>query len=148
MNLQLDQIDAGYFFCDRVLDLEPRVGFDKREAGLIACRRFAVDQELERAEVVVTDFFRHPHRGRGQAIAHRWRESRARRYLNDLLIPALDTAFAFPQVTDVARAIADNLHFDMTRARHQLLDVHVAVAERRARLRLAALVSFVDFLDA
>jgi hypothetical protein len=49
LNLQLDQIDAGYFFSDGVLDLEPRIGFDKREAGLIARRRLAVDQELERS---------------------------------------------------------------------------------------------------
>ncbi len=148
MNLQLDEIDAGYFFSDRVLDLEPRVGFDKCKAGLIARRRLAVDQKLERAEVVVTDFFRYPHGGRSQPIAHRWRESRARRYLDYLLIAALDTAFALPQVADVARAVADDLHFDMTRARHQLLDIHVAVAERRARLGLTALVCFVDFLGA
>ena len=146
--MQLDEIDARDFFGDRVLDLEARIGLDEREAALIARGHIGVDQKLEGAEIVVAHFLRHPHRGACQPIAHRGRESRTRRYLDDLLIAALDAAFALPQVADVARAVADDLHFDVTRARHQLLDIHVAVAERRARLGLAALVCFLDFVGA
>ena len=113
-----------------MLDLEARVGLDEREAGLVGLRRrIGIDEELESAEVVVAHFLRHPHRRRRQPIAHCRRESRARRNLDDLLIAALDAAFALPQMADVARAVADDLHFDMTRARHQLLDVNVAIAE-------------------
>ena len=39
-----------------------------------------------------------------------------------------------------ARPVPDNLHFYVPRARHELLDVHVAVAERGVRLGLAARV--------
>ena len=51
-------------------------------------------------------------------------------------------------MADVAGAVADDLHFDVTRARHQLLDVHVTVAERGARLGLAAFVGLIDFVEA
>ncbi len=47
---------------------------------------------------------------------------------------------------DVARSIADDLHLDMPRARHALLDVHVADAEGSARFGLAAGVGFVDLV--
>ena len=63
--------------------------------------RIAIDQKLERAEVVVTHLFCHPHRGRGQPIAKRRLQSRTRRYLHDLLIAALDAAFALPEVANV-----------------------------------------------
>ncbi len=147
--MQLDEIDARHLFGDGVLDLEPRVGLDERKGRLVVLRgRIDIDQKLERAEVVVTYFLRHPHRGRRQPIAKRRRESRARRYLHDLLIAALDAALALPEVADVARSVPDDLHFYVTRARHQLLDVHVADPERRARLGLTALVCFLDFLEA
>src|SRR5208282_3203743 len=105
-----------------------------REARLVARGRIAVDQKLKRAEIVVAHFLRHPHRGRCEPIANRRLEPRAWRDFHDLLIAALDAAFTLPQVTDVAQPVADDLHFYMTRARHQLLDVNIAVTERRACL--------------
>ena len=70
LNLQLDEIDTGHFFGDGVLDLEARVGLDEREARLVTCGRLCIDEEFERAEVVVAHLFRHPHRSGRQPIAN------------------------------------------------------------------------------
>src|SRR6185437_5191347 len=50
-------------------------------------------------------------------------------------------------MNDLLRAVADDLHFDMTSVRHHLLEVEVAVAKGRARLGLATLVGRRDLLD-
>jgi hypothetical protein len=42
--------------------------------------------------------------------------------------------------------VADDLHFDVPRARHQLLHVDAGVAKRSARLGLAALVCVADLV--
>ena len=47
-----------------------------------------------------------------------------------------------------AGAVAGDLHLDMACARNQLLDENVAIAERAARLRLAARKRLLDFFDA
>src|SRR5580692_3260519 len=59
----------------------------------------------------------------------------------------LDAAFALPQMAYFARAVPDDLHFDMARRGHQGLDIDVAVTESGARLRLAALISRVEVLQ-
>ena len=84
-----------------------------------------------------------PRRVRTAAAVRRSRKrggrSGTRRDLDELLIAPLDGAFALPQMAHAAGAVADDLHLDMARARHQLLDVNVAVAEGAARLGLASL---------
>ncbi len=61
---------------------------------------------------------------------------------------ALQRALALPHVSHLPRAIADDLHLDVTGARQILLDVEIAVAERGGRLRAAASVGVVDLLGA
>src|SRR5258705_2686324 len=146
--LELDEIDAGDFFSDSVLELEARVRFDNREGRFVVVVRRDIDQELEGAEIVIANFLRHAHRGRGQSIAQRKREARTRRDLDDFLIAPLDAALALPEMTGAGRLVADDLHFYVTRARHQLLDVHVAIRKCGARLGLAAFVSLLDIFDA
>ena len=144
--LRLHDIDAGDFFGHRMLDLQARIRLDERE-GRLALAASRIDEELEGAEAVVADFLRELHRRCGQAIAHLRRQRRARRDFDDLLVAPLDAAFALPQMAHRASAVADDLHLDVTRAWHQLLDIDVAVAERRARLGLAALVCFFELIE-
>ena len=132
-------------FGDRVLDLQPRVRLDEVERRVVA-GDVRVDEELERADVVVAQVAREPHRRIDDAIAQRWREAGRGRDLDQLLVAALQRAVALPQVRDGAGAVADDLHFDVAGARQQLLDVDIAVAERAARLGLAARVGLVEII--
>ena len=58
--------------------------------------------------------------------------------LHQLLKAPLQRAFAHAQAHHL-RAVAHHLHLDVACTRHQALDVHAAFAERRLRLRGAAL---------
>jgi len=53
------------------------------------------------------------------------------RFLDDLLMPALDRAFPLPEMDDVAEAIAQYLEFDMSRVFEVFFDVEPAVSEGR-----------------
>ena len=50
-----------------------------------------------------------------------------------LLIAALHRAVALEQMHQIAVQVAQNLHFDMARAAHQLFQIHLVVAEGRQR---------------
>ena len=75
VELELDEIDAGNFLGDGVLDLQARIRLDEGE-GRLAFLTARIDEELESAEIVVADLARQAHRGRGQAIAQRGRQAR------------------------------------------------------------------------
>ena len=126
--LRLDEVDPGHLFGDGVLDLQARVGLDEVErAGL------DVQQELDASGVRVAGGA--PQRERRGAeppsvgLAQEWR----RRPLDDLLMAALHRAIPLEQVHQIAVQIAENLHLDVTRAPHELLDVHRVVAEGAGR---------------
>ncbi len=129
-----------------MLDLQPRVGLDEVETRL--CAGLRVDQELERAEALVTDLRRHAHRRADQAPADPVADRGARRDLDELLVAALQRALALPDVSHLARAVSDDLHFDVPRARQVLLDVEIPVAERRGRFRATARIRVVELLGA
>ena len=105
---------------------------------------FAVDQEFERAEIVVMRGGRQLPGGvddaRTQAIAQRG----ARRHLDELLVAPLDRAFTLPQMADRAMTVADDLHFDMARLADQALDIDAVVSEGGLRLGLAARIGFLQ----
>ena len=61
-------------------------------------------------------------------------ESRRRRLLQHLLVAALQRAVALAQMHDVAVLVGEDLHLDVPRPREVLLQVELAVAERRLRL--------------
>src|SRR5262249_8052998 len=76
-------------------------------------------------------------RGPDGGAAHRPAEPRvergAGRLLDDLLVAALDAAFALAEVNDIALAVAEDLELDVPRPLQQLFQVHAAVAEGRLR---------------
>ena len=61
--------------------------------------------------------------GRGRALDH-------------LLVAALDRAVALEEMDQVAVRVAEDLHFDVARAAHQLLEVDLVLAEGGLRLAL------------
>jgi hypothetical protein len=116
-----------------VLDLEPRVRLDEREApGTVD-----VDEELEGSDPFVRGFARHAHRRFGERSAELRSEPGRGGDLDELLVPALERAVALAEISH-GPAVADDLYLDVPRARPELLDVEVAAPERSARLRAAA----------
>jgi hypothetical protein len=65
---------------------------------------------------------------------------------NDLLVAALDRAFAFAEIDDVAVLVAEHLDFDVARIDDELLDEDAVVAEGRLRLGLRALEPVRNFI--
>ena len=132
-----DQVDAGDFFGDRMLDLEAGVGLDEREAPRARSGAARLDQELDGAEALVLDGARDRHRGGAQPVAQIGRESGRRRDLHQLLVATLDAAVALAEVGHLG-AVADDLHFDVARVEPQLFGVEIAAAERRGGFGAAA----------
>ena len=63
-------------------------------------------------------------------------------------MPPLDAALPLAEMGHGSRAVTEDLHLDVPGARHDLLDVHIAVPESLERLRLAARIRVGDLLDA
>ena len=139
----LHQIDAEHLLGHGVLDLKPRIGLDEGESLRIAFG-VAIDQEFEGAEIVVVRGGRQLPGGVNDARAQTVAQRGARRHLDQLLVPALDRAFALPQMADRAMVVADDLHLDMAGVADQALDIDAVVAEGRLRLGLAARIGFLQ----
>ena len=75
-----------------MLDLEARVHLEEEE---LAGRR---EQELDGAGALVADRLAGHDRGLAERVAQRAGDGRARRLLDDLLVPALDRALALIEV--------------------------------------------------
>jgi hypothetical protein len=137
-DLLLDDVDARHHLGDRMLDLHARVHFHEVEVALL------VHQELEGTRVGVL----HGAGGIDDETAHLaanlFRNSDRGRFLEQLLVSALDRAFALAQMHDVAVMIAENLELDMPRRLEILLDVNVADAKRDSASRCAVLNACAD----
>ena len=59
-------------------------------------------------------------------------------------MPSLNRALPLPKMSNVARAIPENLDLDMPRGGHEALDINLAVAKGRARFRLAPFERFLQ----
>ncbi len=135
----LDEIDAGDEFGDRMLDLQPRVHLQKVEALVLP------GDELDGAGGVVTDRLGERDGLRAHLRARGFIEQRRRRFLDDLLVAALDRAFALAQMNDIAVLVAEHLNFDVARIDDEFLDEDAIVAEGRLRLGLRARKAIGDF---
>ena len=96
--------------------------------------RSPVDDELDRAGRAVIDGARQRHRLRAHRRARRRVEKRARRLLDDLLVAALDRAFALAEMDDVAVRVAQHLDLDVPRLLDVFLDEDAVVGKARFRL--------------
>jgi hypothetical protein len=96
-DLQLDQIDAGHHFRDRVLHLQASVHLQEIEIAL------AIDQKLQRAGVDVATA-RTAATAAPPCAGAVGVQQRRGRLLDDLLVAALDRALALEEVHGVAVA--------------------------------------------
>ena len=123
-----DQVPLGDLLGDRVLDLDPRVHLDEDVLPPL------VEQELHGARVDVADVRGEGHRVGADPAAQRRVQVGGRGDLDDLLVPALHRAVPLVEVHHVARRVGQDLHLDVPRVDHGLLQEHGGVAERRLGL--------------
>src|SRR5205807_4899576 len=102
-------------------DLNARVDLDEVETVLL------IDQEFARAGVLVAGRFHEADGGSADRVADRRREVGRRRFLDELLMAALQRAIALEQMNDVAVTVAENLHFDVARLLDVLFQVDAAI---------------------
>ena len=121
----LDQIDTGNKFGHRVLDLKARIHFQEIEAAVLA------GDELHGAGAVVTHGFGECDRLFAHFCPGLGVQQRARRFLDDFLVAALDRALALAEINDVAMLVAQDLNFDVARIGDEFLDEDAVVTETR-----------------
>ena len=134
--LPLHQVDAGDQFGHGMLDLQAGVHLDEEHF-------LAVGDEFDGAGADIV------HRGGGLArggadgLALRGIERRRRRFLDHLLVPPLQRAFALEERQQIAMAVADDLHLDVARVLRRYFSIsmrsspNAALASRLA-LTIAA----------
>jgi hypothetical protein len=122
----LDQVQAGDLFGDRVLDLQP--GVDLEEGDLVV-----LDQELGGGQARVAGRADELRRGRRQPGAD-LAGQRGRGDLDQLLTAPLQAAVAIAEHGHGARAVTDDLDLDVPGPGQQPLGVHPPVTEGRGRL--------------
>ena len=135
------EVDAEHGLRHRMLDLEPRVHFKEREVFAIR-----IVDELDRAGRGVGDACRQSHRRGVEPCADRVGEAGGGRFLDHLLVSALERAVALAQSHDAALPVAEDLHLDMAGPRHEALEIDAGIAEagpRRALDRGEALGQFL-----
>ena len=128
-DLRLHDVDARHLLGDGVLDLHARVDLDEVELAGIG-----VHQELDRAGVGVVDRTGQLQRRVAQPRTLFIGQIRRGRALHHLLVASLHRAVALEQVHHVAVQVAQHLDLDVMRTAHQLLQVHLVIAEGRLRL--------------
>ena len=137
-DLRLHQIDAGDLLGNGVFHLQPCVGLDEHE-GTRAFAVRVIDQELECAQIAVAFLGRETNcrfdDPGSEFTGEGWRWS----HLDQLLVAALNAAFALAEVCNRPGAVTDDLHLDVAGAWQKLLDVDVFQSERCPGLRLTAL---------
>src|SRR6185437_2901163 len=110
-NLRLHNVVARHLLRDGMLDLDARINLDEEERAGIR-----IDEELDGAGVVQT----HGPTDRQSRIENPLPQGRieieGRCNLDDLLMAALKRAIALEEMNEMAVLIAEQLHFDMTRA--------------------------------
>ena len=121
-----------------MLDLQPRVHLQEEEALVLA------GDELDGAGGIVIH-------GPGECdglLAHLAAgaliEQRRRCLLDDLLIAALDRAFALAEIDHMAMLVAQHLDFDVPGIDDEFLDEDAVVAERRFGLGLGEVEALGD----
>ncbi len=96
-----DQVDSRHRFGDRMLDLNACIHLQEIEGVALA-----IDQKFNGAGAAIRQPLRKADRGCMQARAQGLRQTGRGRFLDELLIAALDRAVTLAQMDDLAAAIA------------------------------------------
>jgi len=102
-DLFLHQVDAVDLLGHRMLDLD--AGVHLHEVEIL----FVVDEEFERAGVLIIDGVRQLDRGLAHRLAHGGRDEGGRRFLKQFLVAALDGAVAFADMDNFSVMISKDL---------------------------------------
>ena len=124
-----DEIEIRQQLGHAVLDLESGVDLEEPETAI------GVEEEFGRRRVVQVRRACRPDRQVVQRRALVGGEPGCRRFLDQLLVPALDRTVPLPQRHDRAAGVAEQLDLDVARRTDLALQVDRPVAECRRRLR-------------
>ncbi len=124
-DLLVDDVDAGDHLGHRVLHLQAGVHLQEVEVAVL------IHQELDRPGVDVAHRLGGPHATLAHPLAQLlvFVDERRGRFLQELLVPALQRALALAQVDDIAVLVGQDLELDVPRAFEQLFEVDVAIAK-------------------
>ncbi len=123
LELQPHTIDAGHALGHRMLDLDARVHLEKIELAV------ARQEELDRSGADIADRRGRLDRRRAHRGAQLGCRRRRRRFLDQLLMAALDRAVALAEMNDRALLVAEHLDLDVPRAEKRALEEEPPVAE-------------------
>src|SRR5215813_1303104 len=115
-----------------MLDLQPRIHFEEVEVLVL------IDEKLDRPSIGITGSPGYAHRNLTHAPPHLRINQRGRRFLQYLLMSALNRALSLAQVHGIAVLIGKHLHFDVAWMDDGFLDVNLAIAKGAFRLALRA----------
>ncbi len=127
-----------------MLDLNPGIALDEHVPASL------VEQEFHRTGTGVSDLTGERHRVGTDPFPQFGIQVRCRCQLDDLLVAPLQAAVPFEEVNHVAVGVGQDLHLDVARVDHRLLEKHRGIPERRLRLpaggldRLLQVVRLVD----
>ena len=127
-DLRLHQVDTGHHLAHRVLHLDSRVDLDEIKVVLL------VDDELDCAGRIVAGGLCQADSGLAHLFADFLRQAGRRALLDQLLVPSLRRAVAFPEMHDVAVLVAQDLDLHVPRPLDIPLDVDAGIAEGSLRL--------------
>jgi hypothetical protein len=108
-DLKLDEIETSDGLSDGMLNLQSSIDLQKVKVAHIG----AVQYELDSAQSDVLDDFANLQCCSDHSLAHVGAQNSTRRLLDDLLMSALNRAFTFPQMCDVAMCVTDNLYLSL-----------------------------------
>src|SRR5450631_4927632 len=111
----------------RMFHLQPRVHLEEIEVPLL------VDQELNGASIRVSSSLRDANGDLAHSSPHVGINEGRRRFLDYLLMAALQRTLAFSEIDRVAMLVSQHLHLDVAGIDDRLLDINFAVAERSFR---------------
>ncbi len=134
INHALDKIQPRHGLGYRVLHLKAGVDLQKPEAiapGVI--------DKLHGACAAIIDRFAERHRGGVQGLAGRLRQTRRGRLFHHFLVTTLERTVALAERRHVTLAIAQDLHFQVTRTADEFLYKHAVIAEKLQALASDAL---------
>src|SRR5262245_24943417 len=134
-----DQVVDRDHLGDRMFNLDARVHLHEIEAAVL------VEQKFDGAGVAVADPLAGVYGDTAHLLAQLVADGRRRRLFDQLLVAALDRAFALAEVNHVAVIVAEHLDFDVARVGDVFLKVDAAVFERRLGLCAGRVVSVAEF---
>ena len=123
LKLEPHEVDPGDAFGHRMLDLDARVHLQKIEASVISEKKF------DGSGADIADRARRLHGGRAHPRPQLERDGGRRRFLDQLLMSALDRAVAFAEMDDRAVLVSEDLDLDMAGAEKGALEKEPTVAE-------------------